>query len=104
MDIRERVLQQLKGIINDTLKDENVRVYLFGSWARQEEKASSDIDIAIDPSKETISSAKWVELVERVEESTIPYNVDIVNMKEVNGNLVHNIRKEGVLWKDFEKE
>ena len=38
-DLREQILEQLKSILN---------VFLFGSWARQKEKRSSDIDVAIE--------------------------------------------------------
>ena len=47
-DLRERILEELQFILNEELVKENVRVYLFGSWARHEEKQSSDIDIAIE--------------------------------------------------------
>ena len=33
-------------------KDKNVRIYLFGSWARGEQKRSSDIDIAIESTED----------------------------------------------------
>ncbi|UFU00202.1 nucleotidyltransferase domain-containing protein [Radiobacillus kanasensis] len=46
--MRENILKDLKTIIFDVLKEDNVKVYLFGSWARQEEKNSSDIDVAIE--------------------------------------------------------
>ena len=46
-DFRERILEQLKSILNEQLVSAKLRTYLFGSWARQEEKHSSDIDLAI---------------------------------------------------------
>ncbi|WP_228409570.1 nucleotidyltransferase family protein [Radiobacillus deserti] len=101
--MRENILKELKTIILNVLKEENVKVYLFGSWARQEEKNSSDIDIAVE-SRSQISLSKWAELLEKVEESTIPYHVDIVNMDDASMELKENVRKEGVEWKDCSKE
>ncbi|MBP1914588.1 nucleotidyltransferase family protein [Lederbergia galactosidilytica] len=101
---REQLLKQLRGIVTDVLDSENVQVYLFGSWARKEEKGSSDIDIAINPGDGEISPKKWLELLEKVEESTIPYNADIVDMKKVNVKLGESIKREGILWKDFKNE
>lgn len=102
MVLREEILQQLKAIINESLADENVRVYLFGSWARCEEKQSSDIDIAIEENSQ-LSSSKWIELTDKIEESTIPYNVDVVNINDTTLELAKQINEEGIVWKDFKK-
>lgn len=100
---RDGILDELKQIIFDELNQENVRIYLFGSWARHEEKHSSDIDIAIEPTNE-IPLSKWTNLVDRVEESTIPYKVDIVNLNNASKELIKNVKKEGILWKDFKND
>ncbi|MCP8969346.1 nucleotidyltransferase domain-containing protein [Ectobacillus ponti] len=42
---RDRIMDEFKHIVLSELHKENVRVYLFGSWARQEERQSSDIGI-----------------------------------------------------------
>ena len=99
-DLREQILEQLKSILNEQLVKEKVRVYLFGSWVRQEEKHSSDIDIAIE-SHSPISPFKWNNLIEQIEESTIPYKVDVVNLHDANEALVQQVKEEGILWKDY---
>lgn len=48
LELRGQILSELKNIIAQTLCNEDVTVYLFGSWARNEEKQSSDIDIAVE--------------------------------------------------------
>jgi predicted nucleotidyltransferase len=98
-ELRICLLEQLKQLIFDVLSNEDVKIYLFGSWARGEEKQSSDIDIAIEPVSE-IPPSKWIELVEVVEESAIPFKVDLVNLNNASQQLVNNVKKEGVLWKD----
>ncbi|WP_138418768.1 nucleotidyltransferase family protein [Aquibacillus sediminis] len=101
--MREEILKQLRDILLNELIHEKVRVYLFGSWARQEEKNSSDIDIAIEPEFE-LSPMKWTDLIDTVEESTIPYKVEIVNLNHVGKELMENVKREGILWKDLNKE
>ncbi|MCD8509383.1 MAG: nucleotidyltransferase domain-containing protein [Bacillus sp. (in: Bacteria)] len=96
---REQILYELKKIVTQSLCKEKVRIYLFGSWARRDEKQSSDIDIAIE-SVDKLPIEKWIELYDSVEESTIPYRVDIVNMDTANPSLVENIKREVILWKD----
>jgi predicted nucleotidyltransferase len=104
LELREQILSELKKIILDTLNGLDVKVYLFGSWARNEEKQSSDIDIAVEFNTHQFPSSKWLELHERIEESTIPYHVDVVNLENANSTLVKNVKKEGVTWKDFKND
>jgi predicted nucleotidyltransferase len=98
--MRKEILEELRNIVLDVLQGENVKVYLFGSWARQEEKTSSDIDIAIEPISR-LSLLTWTELIERVEESTIPYKVEIVSLDDVSKEFKQNVEKEGIIWKDY---
>ena len=93
---REEVLQQVKAVVETVTKQANVRVYLFGSWARGEERVTSDIDLAIEGED---ASEKVMEVREALEESDIPYRVDVVNLMEAAPELLANVRKEGILWK-----
>ena len=80
--IYEEPVQRVKDVVLQHFKERDVRVYLFGSWARGEQKMSSDIDIAID-SRDDISYEITL-LRERLEESTIPRHVDVVDL-----SLIH---------------
>ena len=93
---REEVLQQVKAVVETVTKQANVRVYLFGSWVRGEERVTSDIDLAIEGED---ASEKVMEVREALEESDIPYRVDVVNLMEASPELLANVRKEGILWK-----
>ncbi|WP_219619897.1 MULTISPECIES: type VII toxin-antitoxin system MntA family adenylyltransferase antitoxin [Bacillus] len=97
---RDRNLDLLKGIIFKTMSDISVNVYLFGSWARKEEKRTSDIDIALQ-SKEEIPAVKWIELRERIEESTLPYKVDLVDLSKAAPVFKEKVEREGILWRDY---
>jgi uncharacterized protein len=100
---REQILIQLKDMIIETLSDVPVNVYLFGSWARNEEKRTSDIDIGLQ-SRVEIPIEKWVELRERIEESSIPYRVDLVDLSKANSFLVDKVKSEGILWRDYSND
>ncbi|GGB36086.1 nucleotidyltransferase domain-containing protein [Virgibacillus dakarensis] len=100
---RDQTLMHLKNIINTTLKDTPANVYLFGSWARMEEKRTSDIDVALQ-SQEEIPTIKLVELRERIEESTLPYRVDLVDLSKANPDIVKKVKREGIQWKDCSNE
>ncbi|WP_059104547.1 nucleotidyltransferase family protein [Shouchella shacheensis] len=95
---REATLALLKSIIQQTLRNVNAEVYLFGSWARKEEKRTSDIDIGIlsDPK---IPEKTWVALRDAVEESLIPYHVELVDLTSTSSEFLAQVKKEGILWK-----
>ncbi|WP_252316051.1 nucleotidyltransferase family protein [Sinobaca sp. H24] len=85
LDLLGQILEQLKSILNEQLADEATRIYLFGSWTRREEKRSSDIDVE---ASSPISSTTWNNVIEHIEESTIPYRVDVVDLNGANEQLI----------------
>lgn len=99
MESENKNLLKLKELIIDSLKNEKVTVLLFGSRARKENLPFSDIDIGIMP------QGKWDEiklaiLREKIEDSAIPYKVDIVNLSEVSQDFRKQVLKDAVIWKD----
>ncbi|MCI6100163.1 MAG: nucleotidyltransferase domain-containing protein [Selenomonas sp.] len=93
-----KYLDCIKALVLQELQGEDASVFLFGSWARGEQKRSSDVDVAIEyhgPS----NRRKIAGLCEALEESTIPYRVDIVDMQNTSTALVKEIRKDGIVWK-----
>ena len=91
-------LEKIREVVLKHMKNEQVDVYLFGSWARGGMRHSSDVDIAVDGRKTDIST-KISALREELEESTIPYRVDVVDMERASEVLCEEIRREGILWK-----
>ena len=80
------------------IADANVKVYLFGSWARGEERRSSDIDIALD----WVGGAppdKLARLRDVLAESDVPFRVDVVDLSSAGEVLAGKVAKEGVQWK-----
>lgn len=57
---------------------------------KKRRKRTYDIDIALEPYGD-IPLDKWVELRERIEESPIPYNVDLVDLSKANRSLVQKV-------------
>lgn len=92
-------LQAVRALVLDELRDLKVRTYLFGSWARGTPKRTSDVDIAVEP-LEALPPGTLARLRERLEESTIPYRVEVVDLSQVDENFRQRIKDEGVLWSD----
>jgi predicted nucleotidyltransferase len=85
-------------MVLDALGEHDADVWLFGSCARGQALRHSDIDIAIMPRNE-LPSAFFSDLAEGIEESSIPYDVDIVDLRSAAPSLVDEVRREGVKWK-----
>jgi len=88
-------LEELKEFLREFFKDEKVEVYLFGSRARGDFSEFSDVDIAIYSEKDI--SDKLSLLSEILEESNLPFKVDLVDLR-VTPYLRDVVRKEGKRW------
>jgi uncharacterized protein len=96
---RERALEELRGMVLGALGEHDAAVWLFGSCARGEARQHSDIDIAILP-RDNPPSGFFAELAADFEESTIPFDVDLVDLRRADAALVEEVRREGVKWRD----
>lgn len=74
-----------------------VKIYLFGSRARGDNSPSSDIDIALDVGRK-IDLYELSLIKEEIEESTIPFTVDFIDLYNISEDFKKNILKDGKLW------
>src|SRR6516165_5707726 len=95
---RERAIEDLQRMVLAALGEHDAAVWLFGSCARGNARQHSDIDIAILP-RDELPSGFFAELAADFEESTIPYDVDLVDLRRADAALVEEVRREGVLWR-----
>ena len=92
-------LAQMKAILRRALSGKPCMVYLFGSRATGAAQPTSDFDIAVlaneDISRE-LSAARDI-----LEESNIPFKVDVVDLRLAAPAFRLAVQTEGVLlWKD----
>jgi len=86
-------------MVLDALGAHDAAVWLFGSCARGDVRQHSDIDVAILP-REDLPIGFFGELEADIEESTIPYDVDLVDLRHADGALVDAVRREGIPWRN----
>ena len=86
-------------MVLSALGSHEASVWLFGSCARGKPRQHSDIDIAI-LARDDLPPAFFAELQDEIEESTIPYDVDLVDLRTADPALVEEVRREGVKWRD----
>ena len=96
---RTRAIEELRRIVLAALSDHDAAIYLFGSCARDEARQHSDIDIGIMP-RDDLPSAFFALLAEDIEESTIPYDGDLVDLRRADPALMAEVRREGVKWRE----
>lgn len=92
-------IQQLKEQVLAFLGNENVKIVVFGSRIRGDNIASSDIDIGIIP-KGVFNRGRLALLREDIDDSNIPYNVDIVDLSTTSEQFKKEALKDVEIWKD----
>jgi predicted nucleotidyltransferase len=95
---RKWALGELRRMVLDALGGHDAAVWLFGSCARGDVRQHSDIDIAILP-RDELPSGFFAELVADIEESPIPYDVDLVDLRRADPALVDEVSRAGVKWR-----
>ena len=97
--IRKQAIKELRRLVLAALEEHDAGVWLFGSCARGEVRQHSDIDIAILP-RDELPSAFFAVLAADIEDSTIPYDVDLVDLRRADPALVEHVRHAGVKWRE----
>jgi predicted nucleotidyltransferase len=96
---REWAIGELRRIVFEALGEHDAEVWLFGSRARGEVMRHSDIDVAILP-RSDLPQDFFSDLAEEIEASSIPYDVDLVDLRRAAPTLAEEVRRERVKWRD----
>lgn len=94
-----KYLEKLKNLSLNLLKDEEIKIVLFGSRARKDNNVGSDVDIGLLPYGK-FDPKKVILLKEKIENLNIPYKVEIVNFAETSEDFKREAMKEAVVWRD----
>ena len=97
--VRERAIAELRRMVLAALGGHDAAVWLFGSCARGEVRRHSDIDIAILP-RGPFPDSIFAVLHADIEDSDIPYDVDLVDLRHADAALLDAVRREGIQWRD----
>jgi uncharacterized protein len=86
----------LKQLLLKKLPDDS-QVFLFGSRAKGDAGFASDFDIGIV--SDNLDPMILVELADIIEESFVPYKVDLVDFSKVDDSFKKQALKKIVIWK-----
>ena len=84
--MRQLMRQQLPGA---------TPVFLFGSRARGDQRWNSDFDLWVDAE---IPDSRIAEIIDEIDESFVPFKVDIVTTPKLRGQFGELVRKEAKRW------
>ena len=88
-------INKIKELLVPILKAHNINFcYLFGSYAKETAKETSDVDLLIDTE---ITGIEFFRLVEEIRE-TLHKKIDLLRLKDISNNnpIVLEILKEGI--------
>jgi predicted nucleotidyltransferase len=97
--MKSQIIRQVRQIVLQGLKRYPVEVYLFGSQATGQAGTISDIDVAVNPIK-PLPLGLLSRIRQELEESNVPYHVDLVDLSRLGGEWLERVRAEGVRWND----
>ena len=98
--MQNKYIEKLKKAARAVFVDENVKIILFGSRARNDNHSTSDVDVGLIP-RERLDKKKVLLLEEEVERMNLPYKVEIVDFSKVARDFSEEAIKGAILWKDW---
>lgn len=76
-----------------------IKIYLFGSFARGDARAGSDIDLALDAGR-PLTIAEIGMLKSLMEALPVSQRIDLVDIYYVPDDMKHTILTQGIVWKE----
>lgn len=95
--LRSWAIEEARRILLEELRGFQVAVYLYGSCARGDSSEFSDIDVAVE-STTPLPRGTLVRLRERLEESRIPYRVEVIDLSAADPCFRRRVLEEGIRW------
>jgi hypothetical protein len=90
-------LAELRSVVLRALGGPVATVYLFGSFAIGGRHRASDVDLALE-APEPLSRDLLARLREQIEESHVPYRVDVVDLSEADASFRERVKRTGKVW------
>jgi uncharacterized protein len=102
-DFEIKYLNIAKEIILKSIDKNKFTVFLFGSRADKTNLSNSDIDVGFI-GDEPISSIILSKIYSEIEESIVPYHIDLIDFYKVDPKFKEMALKKVIIWnqtKDF---
>ncbi|MFM2344244.1 MAG: hypothetical protein RLZZ210_854 [Pseudomonadota bacterium] len=94
IDITQKEYEIIKGILTKYLP-KTCKIWVFGSRAKNKTRFNSDLDLAIED-VEQLTKKQIYDLEQAFIESTLPYEVDIIDMKNISDSFKKIVQEEAI--------
>jgi len=98
--MQNKYIEKIKKAALAVFVDEDVKIILFGSRARNDNHITSDVDVGLIP-RRRLDKRKVLLLEAEVERMNIPYKVEIVDFSNTSADFSQEAIKGAILWKDW---
>lgn len=95
--IEEQYKDRLVAIISKHLP--GCSIYMYGPWAQSQGCLPVPIGVALDDRTQEIDIAVLGTILDDLHESTIPYCVELADMNDEYDDIVKEVKKGFVVWK-----
>jgi len=94
---KDNYFNQIRDVIARHLKGYRFELYLYGSQCTQESSRTSDIDVGL-LAMTPLPTGLLSKIREELEESRIPYPVDLIDLSRSTPGFLKHVKEQGVLW------
>ena len=95
----DRHLDFVLSVLKRNISDVDAKFYIFGSRVKGTNKKYSDIDIAIDLNGKKLDTSILGKILIEFQDSTLPFEVDVVDLNSIDEKFKNLIKKDLVLLK-----
>ena len=93
----DNYIDQVRAIVRERTEGLPVAVYFFGSRAVGRPRRDSDVDLAVEILG-PVPPAFLSDLTEALEESTVPYVVEVVDLAAASEDFRARVKANGIKW------
>ena len=94
-------LELVKKIVLENIPKDKFNIFLFGSRAREKHRQKADIDVGVKGDTKLDKKIIW-EIKDKIEESIVPYKVDIIDFIDVGPEFKEEALKDIKIWNKVE--
>lgn len=95
----DKFINIAKQIVIDVIGDRDISVFIYGSRASENYRRDSDLDIGL-LGKDRINKRIITEIKDKLEESIVPYHVDVTDFNDVSEKFRNIALKNIDVWKN----
>ncbi len=98
--LSEKHLDFIQKVLRENIPQKDAKFYIFGSRAKGNYKEYSDIDIAVKLENGRLSADVLGKILMEFTDSTLPYEVDVIDLNAIDEKFRNLIQESLVLLVD----